>query len=136
MDNWSWLEIAWTLIALVGAYFSFRNINDGIHDRDVLEKLPVPTNAVDGLTRKIQWTIANGNVRRDSLRLVIQVTSLALGIWAGLQPNNPEISLAGLIISVVFIGQSLLLAFSAFEDHKDRLEIIAIGKLREKERYG
>lgn len=125
MENWSGIEVIWTLLAATGAYFSFRNIRDGIKDLTVLKSL----RNGNSLENKILKITAWGNTRRDSIREFIQVMFIIIGIWAGLVPNNPNPSLLGLIFQGILITVSLGLTVSAIGDQYDRRRLHALGML-------
>jgi hypothetical protein len=133
MENWSWIEVAWTLVAVIGAYFSARNIIDGLNDLNTLRKL----NQNDVLENKILKILAWGNTRRDALREAIQLTFLGLGILVGFRPESSGgISLIGILVQAVFIVCSVFLTLSAMGDHYDRTRVQALGRLIQKRDNG
>lgn len=123
MENWNWIEVIWTLVAVIGAYFSANNIKDGIQD---LSALRLRTDS-DSIEVAILNTTAWGNTRRDLMREAIQLLFGGLGIYFGFLPNG-KISVLGLIISFIFIFASLLLTASALGDHFDRVKVQKLGK--------
>ena len=124
MENWNWIEVAWTLLAAVGAYFSFNNIRDGIADLKALEPAKGRT-----LRRQILHIAAVGTTRRDSLRFFIQIINTGIGIMAGQIPSNPNPSIVGQFVGFIFILTSGLLTVSAYYDHADRVHMQELGKL-------
>lgn len=126
MENWSWIEVAWTLVAVIGAYFSARNIIDGINDLIALRKLGAGASSIENQMLKIA---AWGNTRRDSFRETIQLMFIGIGIWAGTLPNPVNPSVIGLIFQGILFICSLLLTLSAAGDHSDRVKMHALGKL-------
>lgn len=124
MENWNWIEVAWTLVAVVGAYFSFNNMRDGLKDLKVLK--PAEGRS---LRRQILQIAAIGSTRRDTLRFTIQIVNIAIGILAGQIPPNPNASIIGQLVGFVFIFTSGLLTISAYYDHKDRIIMQELGKL-------
>ncbi len=125
MENWSWIEVVWTLVAVIGAYFSANNIRDGINDLKALRLIK----GEDTPEAKVLKITAWGNIRRDSLREVIQLSFLALGVIVGFIPSSADgPSLIGLIVQGVFILCSVALTVSAVGDHYDRIRIQDLGK--------
>jgi hypothetical protein len=123
MENWSWIEVVWTLVAAFGAYFSANNILDGRADKKALNNA-----SYKDLKWKIQDITAQGNIRRDFLRLVIQGIFVGLGIVAGNIPSSPNgPTTIGLVFGLVLTFTSLLLTLSAVGDHNDRVTILEIG---------
>ena len=128
MDNWNWIEVAWTLVAAIGAFYSFNNIRDGLADLKALRPAETRT-----LTRQALHVAAFGATRRDSLRLSIQTIFIGIGVLAGQIPTNPNASIVGQLVGFVFIFASALLTLSAILDHNDRVHMIELGKLIEAE---
>lgn len=122
MDNWNWIEVVWTLIAATGAYFSSRNIRDGLADLKVLR-----SRAGNGLEKQILHIAAYGSTRRDSMRFCIQVAFGMIGVLAGFAPNNPNPTLLGLLASFVFLLSSTALTASAYFDYHDRIRLRDLG---------
>jgi len=128
MENWSWIEVVWTLVAVIGAYFSANNIKDGITDLQALNKIGVDHSLEEKILRITAW----GNIRRDSLRETIQVMFLFLGIIVGFNAPSPGgTSLLGIIVQAVFITCSSALTVSAIGDHFDRTRIQKLGEVIE-----
>jgi hypothetical protein len=125
MENWSWIEVIWTLVAATGAYFSANNIRDGIGDLVTLNKLAQPGTLESQILRVTAW----GNTRRDSLRETIQILFLILGLWVGFTPPAGPISLFGYIFSFTLIIASSFLTISALGDHRDRVKMQELGRL-------
>ena len=123
MGNWSWVEVIWTLIAIGGMYFSFRNILDGRTDLKALRQ-PNGSSAIEIMILKV---IAWGTIRRDSIREAVQFLFMGIGIWAGITPNNPNPSAAGIFAGFVFIFASGLLTAQAFFDRRERATLKALG---------
>lgn len=121
MENWNWIEALWTLVAVLGIYFSTRNVIDGLQDLKVLR-------LTNGIETQILRVTAFGATRRDSLRLVIQTIFAAIGILAGIAPNNPNPSLLGIFVGFVFILASGMLTASSIFDNGDRKTLIRLGK--------
>lgn len=127
MENWSWIEVAWTLMAVTGAYFSANNIKDGITDLLALKKLDH-----NQIEIKIQKIVAWGNIRRDSLRIFAQGLFILLGLIAGIFiPESPDsgFSITRLVFQTSFFLVSGALTVSAIGDHFDRVNLQKLGIL-------
>jgi hypothetical protein len=124
MENWSWIEVLWTLVAVIGAYFSANNIKDGIKDLNALDKLEKPNSFEEKILKITAW----GNTRRDVLRELIQLMFIGLGLWAGTLPQPPNPSLLGYVFQGILITASLFLTVSALGDHYDRIKIHKLGE--------
>lgn len=122
-ENWSFVEFVWSMVAFVGVTYSLLNIRNGIKDLFLIRSL----------TENGRGIVAWGNIRRDFLRVLIQLQFLAVGLWAGISPNR-EIpqgqEIAAFLVSVVFIEVSLLLTISARYDHRDRRILLDQGVQR------
>lgn len=115
MQNWSLVEVLWTLVALIGVYYSTRNVYDGFADLKSLGEL-----------KNGRRIVAVGNIRRDVFRLTIQAIYLAIGLVAGFTPASraPANLALAIVVGVVFIFTSVLLTLSAFYDHQDRIKLL------------
>ena len=127
MENWSWIEVVWTLVAVIGAYFSANNIRDGINDLSALKKIDHDDYMLEVKSHRI---VARGNIRRDALREFIQLIFLLLGLIA-LSLENPSrgISLVSIIFQASLIAVSVALTISAIGDHFDRVRLQKLGIL-------
>ncbi len=117
-ESWNLLEIIWTIVAATGVTYSWLNVRNGKED---LKLLPF-------ITDEAPRIVAKGNIRRDRLRLIIQLTYVALGIWGGLVPEplhrTPVQIVTLLLFSGVLTITSLLLTISARYDHRDRVLLL------------
>lgn len=131
MGNWSWLEVVWTLVAILGAYFSFRNIKDGLDDIESLRLAPYKNGRW-----KIVHLVARRSILLDFLRIIPQIVFIGVGILAGLAPGNPHPSPTGIAAGFVFIGVSLLYTLASAIDHSTRKILISAGMHLETENHG
>lgn len=139
LETWNLFEIAWSLVALVGLHYSRLNIKNGIEDLLALRSIdPTIQISSDSIFRKmfkiiirdilnqdikIGTIIAVGNIRRDSLRFIIQSIFLAVGLLAGFSANIERTGMAAVLYvlgSLVFVLASSLLTISARYDNRDR----------------
>jgi hypothetical protein len=118
MQDWNWIEVLWTLVALVGAYFSLRNIIDGWQDLKVLDDNKPDDNLDEW---ELQRVAAKGTIRRDGLRFGIQSMFTVLGLLAGFGQVN------GALVVTVLMLASLMLTISAASDYLDRIRFLRDG---------
>lgn len=129
MGNWSWLEVVWTLVAVLGAYFSYRNIKDGLGDIKSLRLAPYKNGRW-----KIVHLVARRSITLDTLRIVPQIMFIMIGLLAGITPQNAHPTPTGMLAGYAFIAVSLLYAFASALDHNTRKILIGAGMHLEADR--
>lgn len=132
IGNATWLEIVWTLTGVIGLLVNLWALNDSLADMRWQEAAPMPDRTVpngEALLRERQARerIARGNARDETLRSVIQLVIVVIGIVAmATAPVNPGRAVSPL--SWVFAGGvitvQLLLVVKAVMGRRDRLWII------------
>lgn len=122
MGNWSWLEVIWTLVAGLGAYFSLRNIKAGLEDIESLRIAPYKNG---------RWLLVNTLAKRsvliDSLRLIPQAMFVFLGVVAGFNPQHPTTP-TGIFAGFIFITCSLMFTLASFVDFNTRKKLLILGE--------
>lgn len=101
----------WTVVAAVGAAISAVNTWDSRKERRRLG------DGNGGLR-----IIANGWVRRDLIRLAVQITWAGIGLWSLAQGSTSSTHPVVLLL----VWTNYALAFSAFLDMRERLQIVAL----------
>lgn len=125
MENWSLVEIMWTLAAGFGFYFSFENISDSGRDKAVLiANTPENGDIAKALVWKMAMAVANGNIRRDAIRGIIQTVFILVGVLAAFVPPNPVQSPLTVFGGIVFTLISGLLTFSGISDLRERRQLL------------
>ncbi len=110
------IEIAWTVIAVIGGFFSAFNLRDAIRDLDAL-----------GGQRNGRRLIAEVQIRLEAARLTIQAIFATIGVIAMFLPDPPPISelppsqaAATVVIRWGLIVASSLVMFQSIENRRLR----------------
>ena len=75
------IEILWTAIAVVGAFFSQYNLRESIKDRAALKAIDQPNGRL---------MVANTAVKSEGSRLVMQLIFMAIGVMAMFIAGAPD----------------------------------------------
>lgn len=107
------IEVAWTLLALVGIWLAYLN---GIESYRDLESL--------GGRQNGRRTIAVGNFRREVVRGLIQIAWLLIGLVALVTPNRTDaVSPLALLLVLTSAGMTL----NSWMDRRDRVYLMRYG---------
>jgi 4-hydroxybenzoate polyprenyltransferase len=116
LGNFSTVELAWTLIALLGMAVAFVNGREAIVDYQALEG-----------KRNGRRVVAIGNIRRETIRIFADLVFLAVGIYAGLTPANPAATFTGLLVTLALVIGSLGFNLNSWLDRADRIYLMRYG---------
>lgn len=125
------IEIIWTLVTFTGFVLNFYALTLAQGDLRALKE-----SGQNG-ARKI---VAKANVRQEIIRTIKQATFAVLGVWAVLIPNpvRQEVSIFGLVLSIVLTALACLLVAGSYLDWRDRQRVLKEidNELAEAERKG
>jgi hypothetical protein len=134
VENWSLIEIIWTLVAIPGLWFAWRNIQEASEDLFVVEENLPKTNG----TTKLEWykTLTFARVARsqDMIRGAMQGMYVLIGVFAAflppttprpLSPTNFEVAV-GFLLTALLILSSLLLSLQSLRAYYARKKIMAL----------
>lgn len=132
IGNATWLEIVWTLTGVIGLLVNLWALNDSLADMRWQEAAPMPDRTVpngEALLRERQARerIARGNARDETLRSVIQLVIVMIGIVAmATAPVNPGRAVSPLswVFAVGLVTVQMLLVAKAVMARRDRHWII------------
>jgi len=132
IGNATWLEIVWTLTGVIGLLVNLWALNDSLADMRWQEAAPMPDRTVpngEALLRERQARerIARGNARDETLRSVIQLVIVMIGIVAmATAPVNPGRAVSPLswVFAVGLVTVQMLLVAKALLARRDRHWII------------
>ena len=132
IGNATWLEIVWTATGIVGLIVNLWALNDSLADMRYQEAAPMPDQGApnrDTLLRERQARerIARGNARDETLRSMIQLVIVVIGIVAmATAPANPDRIVTPLawVYASGFIAVQVLLVSKAVMARRDRRWII------------
>ena len=102
------IEIVWIVASLVALYFTRKNYQESRADKEALQPL-----------RNGRLVIANGSLRRDTVRMVKIAVMLLVGGAAAFVPGNPD-SLVGYLFTGLLLMFPLLMAYDSAADNFDR----------------
>jgi hypothetical protein len=118
-------EAIWVLAALVGVAFNTWALLDAIQDRCALIKSG--RNGALGI-------ISVGNVRREAMRVGIQIAFLLVGVVSLTQPPaaqpSGEPGILALVVPPVLIGVALTLVVMAVLDRGDRYRVLGLLRIQ------
>jgi hypothetical protein len=128
IGNATWLEIVWTLTGVIGLLVNLWALNDSLADMRWQEAAPMPDRTVpngEALLRERQARerIARGNARDETLRSVIQLVIVMIGIVAmATAPVNPGRAVSPLswVFAVGLVTVQMLLVIKAVMARRDR----------------
>ena len=128
IGNATWLEIVWTITGVIGLMVNLWALNDSLADMRWQEAAPMPDRTVpngEALLRERQARerIARGNARDETLRSVIQLVIVMIGIVAmATAPVNPGRAVSPLswVFAVGLVTVQMLLVLKALLARRDR----------------
>ena len=104
------IEIAWTVLALIGMWLAYVNGSEANRDLRAL-----------GGKQNGRRTIAIGNLRREALRGLVQVDFLILGLMAVFNILVGPVFVSGLLLA------SVAMNVNSYLDRRDRLYLLEHG---------
>lgn len=128
IGNATWLEIVWTITGVIGLMVNLWALNDSLADMRWQEAAPMPDRTVpngEALLRERQARerIARGNARDETLRSLIQLVIVMIGIVAmATAPVNPGRAVSPLswVYAGGFLSVQGLLVIKAVMARRDR----------------
>lgn len=132
VGNATWLEIFWTATGIVGLIVNLWALNDSLADMRYQEAAPMPDKDAPCLLaqlreRQAHERIARGNARDETLRSLIQLVFVMIGIVAmSTAPDNPGRAVSPLswVFAVGLVTVQMLLVAKALLARRDRHWII------------
>lgn len=123
-DTVTWLELAWSLAALVGLGFALWMLRDARADRRYLR--------ASGLNGS-RMLVANGAIRWEWIRAIKMGLFLLVGLGAMTRPNAHQALTAGMALYsalALFVPASNV--WGSFRDRRDRARLLAYQEAEER----
>lgn len=111
------VEVVWTIVAAIGLVACFIGLREAVGDRTYLR-----ANNLNG--RRL--IVAQGLIRREALRLCIQLAGGYIGIYALGQPNPPDARLN--FLTFLLVAMQVFTVINTVLDQRDRARLIAYWK--------
>ncbi len=119
--NINWLEATWLVICGVGTLVTLHLLIDALRERVEYRRTKNDT-----ARRRARNLVLDGNVRRDSLRLVVQLCLLSVVFPSLLRPGEPDLGFSDdvlfahtVAVLAIMVAPIVLLISSLF-DARDR----------------
>lgn len=113
-----WAEVLWTTIAVIGTFYTSRNLQDALRDLRAVE---------DVLPRNGRYVFARANVRAELLRVCTMVGFVMIGVLSMFRPDNPDHSTSRLVVVTLFILMEFLIVLNSALDARMRHVVMDVG---------